>query len=39
MEQRPSSEASSYSASQETSFYGTQSFITIFTKAHHLAVS
>jgi len=33
-EQRPPSEAASYS-----SFYGMQSFITMFTRAHHWSLS
>jgi hypothetical protein len=40
MEQRPSWEANSFSASQEIpAFYGTRRFITAFTRARHLSLS
>jgi len=40
MEQSPSSEADSSTASKEIpAFYGTRKFITAFTRAHHLSLS
>jgi len=40
MEQNPSSETNSLSASREiTRVYGTRRFITVFTRVHHLSLS